>query len=63
MYNFKLMPPQFAGKKYEDPNSFIINSEVVLRNSGVHESDWMRLIGEQLSESAASWYKLIKSMG
>lgn len=62
MYTFKLKPPQFAGKKYADPNSFIVNFEVVLRNSGVNESDWVRLDGEQLSDAAASWYRLIKSM-
>lgn len=63
LFNFKLTPPQFSGKKYEDPNKFIKNFEVVLHSSGIPESAWVQVIGDQLSESAASWYNLVKSMG
>ncbi|KAF0692131.1 Uncharacterized protein FWK35_00037481, partial [Aphis craccivora] len=38
-FNFKLTPPQFAGKKYEDPKNFIQNCESVFRNSGVPPSE------------------------
>lgn len=62
-FNFKLTPPQFAGKKYEDPKNFIESCESVFRNSGVPPSEWVRLIQDQLSESAATWYKMVKSLG
>lgn len=63
MYTFKLSRSPFAPKTYENMNNFMISSKLELRNSGVYELDWLRLIGEQLSGAAISWYKLIKSMG
>ena len=62
-YNFKLTPPQFTGKKYEDPDNFLINAEAAFSTSGVPESGWFRIIEHQLSDAAAGWYRTIKSMG
>ncbi|KAE9542469.1 hypothetical protein AGLY_003330 [Aphis glycines] len=53
----------FAGKKYENPKNFIESCESVFRNSGVPPPEWVRLIQDQLSESAATWYKMVKSLG
>ncbi|KAF0699210.1 Activity-regulated cytoskeleton-associated protein, partial [Aphis craccivora] len=60
-FNFKLTPPQFAGKKYEDPKNCIQNYESVFHNSGVPPSEWVRLIPDQLIESTSTWYKMVKS--
>jgi hypothetical protein len=46
---------QFAGKKYDDSKVFIENCESVFRNSSIPQSKWVRLIQDQLSDTAATW--------
>jgi hypothetical protein len=62
-FNYKLTPPQFAGKKYEEPKIFIENCESVFRNSSIPQSEWIRLIQNQLNDAASTWYKMVKSLG
>ena len=54
--------PTFTGQDHEDPDAFLRECEEHFTQSATEPSQWTRLAGKSLGESAAKWWEMYKSL-
>ena len=54
--------PTSSGQDHEDPNAFLRECEEHFTQSTTEPSQWTRLAGKSLGESAAKWWEMYKSL-
>ena len=54
--------PTFTGSDHEDPHNFLHECEEHFTQTAIEPSQWTRLAGKALQESAAKWFELYKTI-
>ncbi|KAE9522398.1 hypothetical protein AGLY_017229 [Aphis glycines] len=54
--------PEFAGKKEEDPERFLLQAEATLEKTGIRIARWVTVLAPQLKAQAGTWWRTMRAL-